>query len=132
MILLLVLLFVAVKSATPPASTTIRFQFDYEEIKSDISGISMSSLTRIVEGVASHITQYTKVYKQTFTIPPGATCSGSAVASNISATYSDIDLLVVVSAKANQAFKGLGTACYYDSSYIYRPVLGKLVLSKEM
>lgn len=132
MIILLALLIAAVKLATPPASTTIRFQFDYEEIKSDISGISISSLTRIVEGVASHIAQYTKLYKNTFTIPPGTTCNGISIASNISATYSDIDLLVIVSARSNQAFNGLGTVCYYDSNYIYRPVLGKLVLSKEM
>jgi hypothetical protein len=118
--------------ATPPAASTIRFQFDYEEIKSKVSGLNTTAMQALMTEAAAYISKYTKTYPKAFTIPPATTCNGVAIASNISATYSDIDLLVIVSAESNMIYQSTGEVCYYDTGFINRPALGKLTFSSEL
>lgn len=117
---------------SPPSSSTIRLQFDYEEIKSKVSGLNTTAMTAMMTEVAAYVAKFTKTYPRTFTIPTSTTCGGVAIASNISATYAETDLLVIVSAESNLGYQATGEVCYHDTTYINRPALGKLTLRTEL
>lgn len=115
-------------------STNLRVKFDYESIKAAIPGISQADITYVAENVTAYLGTFISVFDRSFTIPSTPSCNGQTLASNLSgATYSDIDLLVSVSAANLGALTNVtGVPCAFDMAYLRRPILGLLTLNTNL
>lgn len=122
--------FGAITKSTPRA---MKFLFDFEDIKQD-SVLEVEKIAWAVQNVTSYISSAVKTYPYSFAVPILATsCGPKLLPSNVSGTYTDIDLIVVVTASSSIAsYPAKGYACHYDSANINRPVVGVLVLNKTL
>ncbi len=128
----LLLLVTYISPATRPDSSAMKFGFDFELLKSQITNITFDDINYVAAQSSSYLSNFIFTYSNTFNIPTGQTCGGQAVASNVSANYEDIDILILVTATdLGNYINATGTVCKYDS-YINRPVLGLLTLNSRL
>lgn len=135
MMLFIILLVLAafVSPALRPDAYPLRISFDFELLKSKQDNVTFDDINYVASQSSSYISEIVSTYPRTFSILAGDTCGGQALASNISANYADIDLLVLVTTEDLGAnTNAIGTTCKYDSAYINRPVLGLLTLNNRM
>ncbi len=120
----------AITKSTPRG---LKVLFDFEDIKGDTS-LEVEKVAWAVQNVTSYISTAVKTYPYSFTVPILATtCGPKLLPSNVSGTYTDIDLIVVVTPSATLGtYPAKGYACHFDSANINRPVVGVLVLNKTL
>jgi hypothetical protein len=120
----------AVTKSTPRG---MKFLFDFEDIKVD-SSLEVEKIAWAVQNVTNYISAAVKTYPYAFTVPIlASSCGPKQLPSNVSGTYTDIDLIVVVSPSSSLgSYPAKGYACHYDSANINRPVVGVLVLNKTL
>lgn len=110
----------------------MRFIFDYDNVKSN-SAFNISHIAWAISNVSTYINTIMKVYPYSFTIPSTTiVCDGFTLPSNVSATYTDIDMIISVHVEDTGIYPAKGVSCYYDSANINRPVVGRLILNKTL